>query len=511
MFVFSNLLALAWLVASPIPQNPARGYVVSSTVCYATLGTPLSLGTGGNTTDATSWATGSYTPTGNAAVFAVVVNSRASSVTTPTFSGNSLTWVQVDTVTYDTIATPLHRITLFRAQGASPSAGAGTADFGGVTQTGCLIRVFEVANADASAANAANAILQHVTNQADTTANPSITYSTPSTNGSAMIFVYGDTVNSSTDSTAPANWTEMGEQAYNTAATGLTVNYQSPSLAATSAAATATSRNWGCIGVEVMPRVVTCPTGIFANALIDLHTTTATTQLTAAIWNSGTVKSGLWTGTSGAGEWTGTASSAIVAAATANSLHSAFTISGVDYGPSNTSLRAKIDNNAAFTQHFVDIASIAVRNLTVAGFVTFGQTDTGASAALYDVVQIQGSVTGQSVILQLDTKQVSGANHYDVNIETNPGGVTTHSSHINVAKDTTYWFSLRWSNGGTASLKLFETSTWTEIGSVTSSQTTGEDIGPVNFGHGEGGTQSTFMYLENIVFDYTNFVQPLGP
>jgi hypothetical protein len=30
MFVFSNLLVLAWLAASPIPQNPARGYVVAS-------------------------------------------------------------------------------------------------------------------------------------------------------------------------------------------------------------------------------------------------------------------------------------------------------------------------------------------------------------------------------------------------------------------------------------------------------------------------------------------------
>lgn len=251
---------------------------------------------------------------------------------------------------------------------------------------------------------------------------------------------------------------------------------------------------------------------IDVDALIDLNGTTAGTQLTAAIWNTGTRKGADWTGTGSTGGWTGTASTALVAAATANSLRSAFRVNTTVFDSTNASLRVKIDNNAAFTQHFVDISGFEKRNVTIAGFVTFGQTDTGASSALYDVVQPQGGITGGSVILQLDTKQIGGvANQYDVNVETT-GGSTQHSSHITIVKDTTYWFSLRWSNSGLGSLMMFNASTGAQVGSTVSvSQPVGEYIGLINFGHGEGGTQATFMYLENIVIDYTYAIQPLGP
>src|SRR5688572_7949276 len=97
-------------------------------------------------TNLTSYATGSRTPTANKYSIATVTNDSASGTpTTPTLTGNGLTWSQLDTYVWDT-ASGQARTTVFVAKnGASPSAGAVTADFGGVSQAGCNVTVEEIA------------------------------------------------------------------------------------------------------------------------------------------------------------------------------------------------------------------------------------------------------------------------------------------------------------------------------------------------------------------------------
>lgn len=117
-----------------------------------------------NDTDLNSYATASYTPTANALVLVGVYTSQAGGApTTPTFSGNSLTYVSVNSTT-EGGASIRRRLDVFRALGASPTAGAGTADYGGVSQTGCQISIAEFAGVDTTGTNGSGAVVQSATN-----------------------------------------------------------------------------------------------------------------------------------------------------------------------------------------------------------------------------------------------------------------------------------------------------------------------------------------------------------
>lgn len=115
-----------------------------------------------SSTDATSYTTASITPTSNYLILASVTSSKSGTPNTPTLSGNGLTWVQFDQVAYDTVGTQ-RTTTFFRAMGSSPSSGAVTADFGGNTQTACVIVIDQFSGVDTSGTNGSGAIVQSVT------------------------------------------------------------------------------------------------------------------------------------------------------------------------------------------------------------------------------------------------------------------------------------------------------------------------------------------------------------
>ena len=113
-------------------------------------------------TDANSYATASISPTTNRLIIATVTSSKSGTPDTPTLSGNGLTWVQFNQIAYDTVGTQ-RASTFFRAMGSSPTPGAVTADFGGVTQTACVIIIDEFSDVDTSGTNGSGAIVQSVT------------------------------------------------------------------------------------------------------------------------------------------------------------------------------------------------------------------------------------------------------------------------------------------------------------------------------------------------------------
>jgi hypothetical protein len=114
--------------------------------------------TGSNqTVNNTSFSTASITPTANRLVLALIYNRvSAGTASAPTLSGNGLTWVEVDSV--QTAAA--RRLTLFRAMGGSPSAGAVTIDCGGVTHIHCIWSIVEFSGVDTSGTNGSGAIVQ---------------------------------------------------------------------------------------------------------------------------------------------------------------------------------------------------------------------------------------------------------------------------------------------------------------------------------------------------------------
>ncbi len=87
--------------------------------------TPLT--SGSDDTDTDIYTSASITPPANELILAAI--SAAHGPGTPaifTATGNGLTWVEIANVGYGTVATPQRRITLFRAMGSAPSAGAVT-------------------------------------------------------------------------------------------------------------------------------------------------------------------------------------------------------------------------------------------------------------------------------------------------------------------------------------------------------------------------------------------------
>lgn len=166
------------------------------------------LTSGSTSTDGTSVVTASVTPAANRLVLAAVLSGGANLGTPPTATGNGLTYVQA--------ATQLHpnttrRATLFRAMGASPSAGAITFNFSAGTQTAFVWSVIECSGVDTGGTDGSAAVAQTVTNTvaAATTINATLSAFGSSSNR-AVAFV-GLDIQSSV--TPDADFTELSDNA----------------------------------------------------------------------------------------------------------------------------------------------------------------------------------------------------------------------------------------------------------------------------------------------------------
>jgi hypothetical protein len=109
----------------------------------------------------TTAVTSSVTPGANRVVYAAFQSALAAGPAAPTgVTGNGLTWVQVDTLPFHT--SNARRISVFRAMGASPTAGAITATWG-INQTAKLWSVVECDGVDTTGTNGSGATVQSVT------------------------------------------------------------------------------------------------------------------------------------------------------------------------------------------------------------------------------------------------------------------------------------------------------------------------------------------------------------
>ena len=119
--------------------------------------------TEGNDSDGTSSATtASVSPGSNKLLLLSVSSFRGDSTdpAAPTVTGNGLTWVQVATTLYDSTSSSRRRVSLFRALGASPSAGVITIDFAGANQGVIQWLLSECSNVDTSGTNGSGAVVQ---------------------------------------------------------------------------------------------------------------------------------------------------------------------------------------------------------------------------------------------------------------------------------------------------------------------------------------------------------------
>lgn len=117
--------------------------------------TAVTNGQGSSTADATSYATASVSPTANRLLLLAVANGHTggTDLVPSSVTGNGLTWVLV---TDEDNGANLH-ISVWRAMGASPTAGAITINFG-ATQHNCLWSLTEFDGVDTSGTNGSGAI-----------------------------------------------------------------------------------------------------------------------------------------------------------------------------------------------------------------------------------------------------------------------------------------------------------------------------------------------------------------
>lgn len=150
------------------------------------------LTTGGDTDGNSASTTASITPSSNKLILLTVVSRTAISTdpNQPTVTGNSLTWVVVNSVVYDTTSSSRRRVTCLRAMGSSPSSGTVSIDFGGQNQTDVGWVIDELSSIDTSGTNGSGAVVQSALASDGTNTVSTIT-ATLSAFGSANNATYG--------------------------------------------------------------------------------------------------------------------------------------------------------------------------------------------------------------------------------------------------------------------------------------------------------------------------------
>ena len=159
-----------------------------------------------STTDGTSVTTSSWTSTTGKAYIAFVTGDRnAASPSTPTASGNGVTWVVEDSVLYDGSTI---RLTMFRGRCSSGTTEGTTFDFGGVTHQSFMWSIVEVDGEDTSGSDASGMIQQKKTAANGTSSTPTLTFDA-ATNSANSIIAACARAAANTSITGPTGFTDV--------------------------------------------------------------------------------------------------------------------------------------------------------------------------------------------------------------------------------------------------------------------------------------------------------------
>jgi hypothetical protein len=153
---------------------------------------------GSDITNQKIYTTASIAPAANALVtIAVIGHTSTAASASPTVTGGGMSgWVEVATTTFNSIATPLKRMSIFRAMSAAPGSGPITISFP-TTESNAAWVVSQWTGVDQSGTNGSGAIVQTVSNSADAVSSigatlaalgspNNVAYGVVGTNGSAI-------------------------------------------------------------------------------------------------------------------------------------------------------------------------------------------------------------------------------------------------------------------------------------------------------------------------------------
>ncbi len=245
-----GLLRKSLLARAVLPQRLLRTRVPGSVAAAAraTL-VPTVLTSGSSSVDGSSVATASFTPEANRVVYAFVV-SNVAATGIPTASGNGLTWVQVATRPH---TTNNRRLTVFRALGATPSAGTLTFDWAGVSQTSFVWSVVQFAGADTSGTDGSGATVQYNDTQFDNAGVVTAALTLPGAlENAANAMLVGVALATNATVTHDGDFAELSDNAVASATNTLAVQW---AIGATTCDPTWASSTYGAISIEVKSAV----------------------------------------------------------------------------------------------------------------------------------------------------------------------------------------------------------------------------------------------------------------
>lgn len=232
-----------------------------SQIAFTNLGVSVGLGQGGfvnpdinDGTNGSSFSNSSWTPptTGLIVVYATA-KQVTGGPTFPTASGNSLTWVQIQTVD----CTSTHGLTLFGADATGSTTGATTFDFSGNEQQHLTASFFQVTGVDLSGGVAA-AFVQTPTNEVTGTSISVTLAAAGAADNRPISGVLHDDDEVSEERT---NWTEVDDMHDNSRVRGLITQSRADAFETTASASWVTSAGNVCIIAAELKASVAGPSG----------------------------------------------------------------------------------------------------------------------------------------------------------------------------------------------------------------------------------------------------------
>lgn len=191
-----------------------------------------------------------------------------------------------------------------------------------------------------------------------------------------------------------------------------------------------------------------------------------------------------------------------------------------DYAPGSTSRGMYYDDSVHFT--WVESDNLFANRhrgaVSVAGYITLGAPNDGASGDLYDLVRVD-TINGNFCVMQLNNGD--GGAGYHLRIESNPSPTGTQQSpNITPTPGSTYWYSLLCNfQSGVAKLAIYDTSK-VQVGSTVTGNlaytqsdlgTSGAYIEAIKWGNLETKTDTATNKFEHLIIDYSAATFPLGP
>jgi protocatechuate 3,4-dioxygenase beta subunit len=214
---------------------------------------------GNNTANQKVYTTAAISPAPNTLIMVAVLGHRATTGVSPpigappspTLSGGGMTaWTEVATITFDTVATPQKRLTIYRAMSATPGSGALTITWSN-NVSNCQWIVSQWDEVETSGVNGAGAIGQTGSSRGDAVSGLTVPLTAFGNADNVAYGVFG--VASSTPAITPgAGFTEISEQPSGESAAGdLQAEW---ALNGNPIAATWSTLNAGALGVEIRTR-----------------------------------------------------------------------------------------------------------------------------------------------------------------------------------------------------------------------------------------------------------------